>query len=256
MAQPLSVAPLPALFRFPFQGPDWKKRFLIGSALMLANLIIPILPLIVVAGYVIEVMRRILRGEDPALPPWSDWGRLTIDGLRGALVSLVFLLPGTVVYLIGMGLYLLGIVVAPLAVGTSGRSPAAMAVFLGLAAAGVLMFFTCIAIVLWLVGSAPLPAATAHFVVRDRVGAAFSVGEWWPILRANAMGFFIDWVLVAGLWALAYLACALVGYTVVLCCLLPLVAAPALFYLWVVGAAKFALSYREGAALVTARGRA
>jgi len=256
MTQPLSVAPLPALLRFPFQGPDWKTRFLIGSALILASFFIPLLPCILVCGYALEVMRRVIRGGEPALPPWDDWGRLGVDGLRGAVVGLVFLLPGTLVYLIGVGLYVLGIVVVPLWVGMSGHSPELASALLALTAAGTLIFFTGVAILLWLLGAVPLPAAMAHFVARDGVAAAFYVREWWPILRANAMGFFIDWVLVAGLWSLAYLGSMLLSYTVILCCLVPFLAAPALFYLWVVSAAKFALSYRDGAALVTPQGRA
>jgi len=255
MSQSLGVAPLQALFRFPFEGSGWRNRFLVGSALILASFFIPILPLIPVCGYVLQVMRGVIHGEEPTLPPWDDWGRLGADGLRGAAVGLVFLLPGTVVYLIGLAVYLGCILVVPVLMGATGRSLVLEGSLLTLVAVGTLMFFTCVALLLWLLGAVPLPVAAAHLVARDRVAAAFHVREWWPVVRANKLGLLIDWVIVAGLWTVVYLACAILAYTAILCWLLPFVTAPALFYLALVGAAKFAQSYREGAALAAAEGK-
>jgi hypothetical protein len=85
------------------------------------------------------------------------------------------------------------------------------------------------------------------------VAAAFRVREWWPLLRANKLGYLIAWVVVAGLMALSYAALIMVYYTLVLCCFIPLLMAPAGFYVSLVSAALFGQTYRESVAMLAAR---
>jgi len=58
MEQPGPLASLRAHFRFPLRGDQVANRFLVGSGLLLAGLIIPFLPVLFVAGYGVQVMRR------------------------------------------------------------------------------------------------------------------------------------------------------------------------------------------------------
>ncbi|HOG48301.1 MAG TPA: DUF4013 domain-containing protein [Anaerolineae bacterium] len=249
MPQTPLAATLQDAFRFPLEGEAWKARFLTGSGLIFAGMFIPILPLVFVFGYVVAVMRRIVRGEAPAMPAWDDWGRLGSDGLGATLAGLVCLLPGLLVFLGGMALYFGASLAMPFVASGSGDSPGVILGFTAflLAAMAILFISIAVATLLFAAGAIPLPVAVAHQAARGRVGAALRVGEWWRILRANKMGFFIAWVVVIGLLTILYSGVVVLGYSVVLACLAPFLAAPASFYLLLVAGAVFAQSYREGA---------
>ena len=92
---------------------------------------------------------------------------------------------------------------------------------------------------------------TAHFVAKDRVAAAFQIREWWALLRVNKIGYFTAWVVTLGLISVAAIALNFVYYTVVLCCLVPLLAAPVSFYLLLVTAALFGQTYWESTEMLT-----
>ncbi len=232
---------LKPVLRFPFQGPDWQSRFLIGSALLLLGWFIPIIPAIFVFGYALEVLRRTLRGEEPSLPAWQDWGRLFMDGLRAFAVSLVYLLPGTLVYFGGMVLYFGGtLALTPL----FEQETWAFGVFL-------LVFFVFMAAVavgslLVSLGIIPLPMATAHFVAKDRLASAFHIRRWWAILKDRRWEYLIAWIVVAGLVVVLYLILWLLYYSICLCWLAPVVMAPASFYLMLISAVLFGQAYGGG----------
>jgi len=245
-----SIPSLKATFRFPFQDPNWQSRFIPGAALLVAGFVIPIVPGIFVYGYLLRVMRQALQGEGLRLPAWEDWGRLATDGLRGMLVSLVFLLPGMIVSFGGMAFYFIGSFSLPVLMSSAEGDAALAAPLLFLGSIAVMFLSMLVGSLLTVVGGVPLPVATAHFVAQDRVGAAFRVREWWPLLRANKLGYFIAWVVVVGLMGILYFVTVMTYYTCVLCCLIPFLAAPIGFYLSLVGAALFGQTYRESLAVI------
>jgi hypothetical protein len=250
MSEAMTTRSIKTFFKFPFQGPNWQSRFLIGAGLALASFLVPIVPLIFVNGYTLRVMRQAIEGEDLAMPDWEDWGGLATDGLRMMLVGLVYLLPGTIVLVGGMILY--WVILTLLAVATEGGSePALGASLLYMVSIGIMFLSMLVGLALSLLGGIPLPMATAHFVAQDKVAAAFRVREWWAVLRNNRLGYFIAWVVVAGLMAILYFLTMMVYYTMVLCCLIPFLGATLGFYLSLVGAAMFGHAYREGAAALS-----
>jgi hypothetical protein len=89
-------------------------------------------------------------------------------------------------------------------------------------------------------------AASAHMVAMDSFAAAFRVSEWWPVLRANLVGFIISWLLTMAFSYIVALAYQLLTITVVLCCLAPVVSFLATFYQSLIIYALFAIAYREG----------
>jgi len=246
----MSVLSLKKLFRFPFQAPNWQSRFLVGTALILANYVIPIVPAIFVAGYALKVMRQTLAGQDPELPAWDDWGELTKDGLRAMLAGLVYFLPALIVFAVGVAVYFFGNLYLPLAASSSGDPDQMLmelpAVVLGSMA--ILFVSVLIGMLLSLIGAIAMPMATAHFVAQDELRAAFRVRQWWRILWADKLGYFIGWVIVAGLFAVLYSGVMLAYYTIILCCLIPILTAPLSLYVLLVGAALFGETYRESAA--------
>jgi len=252
MSEVITTTSLKTLFKFPLQGPNWQSRFLIGAALTFANFLVPIVPTIFVSGYVLQLMRRAIKGEELALPEWDNWGRLATDGLRMMLIGLVYLLPGMLVFWGGMIFYLIGAVVLPMLAAGEGHRATVVLPLLVMFNMGIMFLSMMLGSILTLLGAIPLPVATAHFVAQDKVAAAFRLREWWPLLRVNKLGYFISWVIVAGLGAILYFVLMIAYYSLVLCCLIPLLSAPIGFYLSLVGTALFGQTYRESLALLPA----
>lgn len=251
MSEAITTTSLKSIFRFPFHGRDWLSRFVIGVALTFANFIVPIIPSLFVGGYTLRVMRRVIQGEEPSLPAWEDWGGLFKDGLRQWLISLVYLLPGTLIYFGGTLLYFVVAFSFPfLAVFTKDQRGLVLFPLLFLVSIAVLFLSISLGSLLLILGAIPLPVATAHFVACDQVGAAFRVREWFRLLWANKLGYMIAFVIVAGLIAIIYIATMLTVYTFILWPLMYLIALPFGFYLSLVSAVVFGQTYRESVAIV------
>ncbi len=238
--------------KFPFQGPGWESRFVVGTALILANYVIPIVPAIFVGGYILRVMRQTLNGQEPALPEWDDWGRLAKDGLSVALINLVYSFPALALLMGGMALYFVGTLSFPFAASTGGKpqEQAISILLITLGSMAVLFLSMLLGMLFSIAGMIAMPVATAHFVAQDSLGAAFRVRRWWRILTADKLSYLIGWVIVIGLTGLLYLASVLASYTLILCFLIPFLMAPIGLYISLVGAALFGQTYRENAALV------
>ena len=247
MSETMTLGGLKRFFAFPFEGADWQKRFVIGAALMLVGTFIPVIPLIFVFGYIVQVMRQAIEGKALTLPEWDDWGKLGMDGLRYGVVGLAFMLPGFLVYFGGMGLYMISAMVLPMSMQMMEHGRGNFAVIpLFFVLSMVIMFVSIfLGMILTFLGAIPLPAALAHFVAQDHVGAAFRFREWWKLLWRNKLGYFIAWVLCGGLMGVWYLAFMLLYSTMILCILIPVLSAPLLFYLMLVWAAVFGETYRE-----------
>jgi len=240
-----ATSQLKPFFRFPIQDSQSTSRFVIGSALLLGGFIVPILPGLLVFGYVLQVLRSSAKGEPPSMPAWDNWSSLLSLGFRGAIVSFLFTLPGFAVCLLGFAICLGTFFLIAL---TSGAEPSGNDPMFALLPLGMVAMFLCIALgsLLFILGIVPLPASVSHFVVKDQLSAAFRVREWWPILSANRLGYFISFVIVAGILGAAYLGFVALYYTLVLMCLMFFIMLPVSFYTMLVGGALFGDAYREG----------
>jgi len=245
MEQPGPLASLRAHFRFPLRGDQVANRFLVGSGLLLAGLVIPFLPVLFVAGYGVQVMRRATSGEAPRMYPWQDWGALLSDGFRSWVISLVFFVPGAAVMLGGYLFYFVSFLAMT---GASGTDPEAGTVILFLL--GMVSLFVGIGLggLLFVVASIFFPAALAHFAAEGRLVAAFHMRAWWRVMRSNPWGFAVAWLIVVGLFSLTYIASMTAYFTIVLICFLPILLLPIYFYLMLVGASLFGSAYAEGKA--------
>ena len=145
------------------QSEEWVKTFVVGTILTLF-----VLPLFLVVGYLLRVLRATMRGDEEP-PVFDDWGDLAVDGLKGFVIGLVyFFIPGV----IGTVFVAFGVASA-----VAGGSDAA-GIFGGVTAlVGLLVAF-----VLSLVAAYITPAALSNYAETDRMGAAFAFGELKPIL--------------------------------------------------------------------------
>jgi len=234
------------LFTFPFKDIEWKRKFLIGFLLYLAGFIIPIIPWIFVSGYVAQIIKMGIDGEDYRLPEWDDWGNLFNKGLQLMGVGFIAALPFIVLFgcgylslmspafLSGVGTSTHGDDLAPIWVFGS-----MLGTFGGMCAMGLGMILSLLIGVL-------IPPAISHVIAEDQFSAAFRVSEWWQIFKANLGGYIIAYVLILGTTFLFTFAFQLLYLTFVLCCLIPFVMSLVSIYIGVVTGAIFGQTYRVG----------
>jgi hypothetical protein len=184
-------------FSFVFEDKEWIQKIAIAAVILLVGialswlLLIPlILAFALLAGYTVEIIRRVLRGEAEVLPKWGNWGVLLTDGLKALVIYLVYFLPMIILSLC------LGIPIGAL----GERSPEASSVFSA--------FLSCISFIYAIAVTLVLPAATAKFAATNDLGAAFRFGEVFGLVRNNLSIYLITlvmaWVasLIGGLGAL------------------------------------------------------
>jgi len=213
----------PAL-RYQTQGQDWIKRVAIGGALVFLSFFL--VPIFTVYGYLLELMRQVMRGDTDVPPEWGDYDivELTIDGAKafailfayGLVVGFVTLLPAGVLFLLGAIL----------------RS--AIISFLG----------TLVASVLYLVGIVVIavvaPIMICNFVVKDDLAAGFDIDVLRTFVTNRTM------LRAVGLAIVVNLAVSIVSsflfFTIVGPAIIGFVGLSAVAYIWATG---FADAYSE-----------
>ncbi len=245
MSIPGPLSELKRYLRFPVQDREARSRFALGCVVLAAGYLVPIIPGLIVYGYVLQILQRTTKGEAPSMPAWDDWTGLLGLGFRGAIVQLVFTFPALVAFLVGLVVYFGAII--PFSIASSSEVAVSDASILLVFAAMLLMFFSmAVGSVLLVLGIIPLPASMSHSAAQDRLSAAFHIREWWLIVMADKLGYFAAFVVVAGILGLAYWAFMILYSTVILLCLGFLVLVPTTFYAMLVGAALFGDAYRGG----------
>ncbi|KAA9398935.1 DUF4013 domain-containing protein [Haloarcula sp. CBA1130] len=212
--------------RYQTQGDDWVKRVAIGGVVLFFGFFI--VPLFTFQGYMLEVMRRVLRGETDTPPVWNelDLVDITVDGVRQTVVVLGYAL------LLGLTLAIPGLLIISGGLGGSeglllaGLLVAALLYFIGLLAMAVI-----------------LPVATGNFVRADSIAAGFdrdvlsSVGTNRTMLMAVVLAFAVNIIVSVGATVLGF---TIIGYLAVP--FLAFVGQSAMMYIWGRG---FADAYEE-----------
>lgn len=245
MAQTFTTDALKVTLAYPFQDPDWKNKFLIGSALNFAAYFIPVVPGLPAYGYCAQIMRRIIvdKGE-PHLPEWDDWGRLFGDGFKLLGVAFIYFLPLLLLFCGAYSLFFVPLMLASLA--EEGGGPEGLVGALAvLGPFGFLGLFG-LAMLLGLVTGLFLPVAVGHVIATDEFGAAFRFRQIWAIFRANLAGFLISYLLLLGAWYALSFVLSILYLTIIFCCLLPFILPPATFYAMIIASVLFARAYRDG----------
>jgi hypothetical protein len=89
------------ILAYPFRDPHWVKKLGTGILVLLASFIIPVLPYLVLYGYIGRIVRNSAAGEEDTLPEWTDLGGLMSEGLRVFGALFVYALPMFVFMLAG-----------------------------------------------------------------------------------------------------------------------------------------------------------
>jgi hypothetical protein len=195
--------------RYPWKGEEKVETIVIGGLLSLFGFLL--LPMFVVYGYLVRVMRQVSDGDVEAPPVFDECEELLVDGLKMFVVTLVYSLVPTAV----LALAVLSWVV-PVAV--SDGSGTALSGAVGLLVGLVVLLG---AVVISLAAAYLLPAAVAAFALTGRVGAAFSP------TRLRSFGghreYAVAWLVALVVTLLANFVAGAVSATVVGALLVPFV---------------------------------
>ncbi len=160
------------------------------------------------------------------LPEWDNWTELFMDGLRQLGVGFLLSLPLLVVMAIGYGIYFalqLGLAIQ------AERGDPQFFVITTLVSVGVMFLATGLLMLLGPLTYLFLPAAAAQVAVTRHFRDLFR-GEWLRVLRRNLGGYLALLFVLAGIYVFYILVVQLFYISVVLCCLIPVVASLAGFY--------------------------
>ena len=237
----LNSTQLQMLLLYPVKDPAARKKFLIAAALMLGNFIIPIVPMLLLMGYVARMMRKIIdEKQEPAMPEWDDWSALLTDGLQMLGFRMVVMLPLMVVMFGGLGLYLLFMILGASQSNSHTTSPFIfVGVFIFLITILIFMVLLIPTGIISLIGS-------THVAAKRSFAAGFAFKEWWQIFRKNIGAFILYYVIAMAIsFALTFLL-QILYITIVLICLLPFIFPAIMAYLILIQDALFAQAYAQG----------
>lgn len=225
------------LFLFPVENTQARQRFLAGSLLMLAALIIPIVPYMLIIGYILRIMRQVIAGQSASMPAWSDWETMFKDGLKMFGVRLIYSLPIFLVMLPFVATFFF----APFLAEASRGGEAIFGMFMF---SFSLMFMCMIPFIFAL--SIIIPAAESHFAATGEFKAGFRIKEWWPIFTKNFGGFIVAFMIFYGITMIVSVAMQFLIFTVILLCFLPILIPMFSFYMVIIQYTTVAQAYREG----------
>ena len=147
-------------FSFQFKDSEWIKKFAIAALFTL----IPIIGPFFLAGWGLEITRRVITGDPEPLPEWNDFGNYIVKGLQLVIIGFVYSLPIILVQACTQGAYAFGteefysedafVAISVVVQTCMGCLTFLYSIFLG-------MF---------------LPAAIGHFAAEGQFGAAFRFG--------------------------------------------------------------------------------
>lgn len=183
-------------FSYVFADDRWVTKILIAAGILVAGIVLCwllLIPLIIAAlllgGYGVEIMRRVMNGDPQPLPEWDNWQAFLMDGLRLAAISIVYSLPIIVISVC------VGGVIGIIGSDSSGQ----MSDFGALLSWGL----NCLSFLWSLVVYLLLPAAVAHYIVSGQLNSAFRFGDIIQFVRANIKTYLIVLVLTYGVYLLA-----------------------------------------------------
>ena len=215
-----------ASLRYTFDDQKWLEKIAIAAVLILT-----IIGWLAVLGWMLEILRRVVRGETEVLPPWSNLGKYFVDGLIVTVIAFLWSLPMIV---LSSCLGVFGGIVSGVSGDDSGAGT--MIVLLNLCLAFLTLPYS-------LAVSFLTPPMMGVFALQGTFAEAINPAKAWRLARANLSGFAVAWLLAL----VVTVAAATVGSILCLIGIFPLVA-----YASAVSAHLYGQASREGMASMPA----
>lgn len=176
-------------FSFPFQDEGWVKKIVLTAVISL----IPIIGQLALIGWLVELTRRVIRGDAEPLPDWADFGGILVLGLKMFAIGFVYAIP-------------LMFMTIPMAIFDAlVDSDSAVALY-----TIVTLCFSCFALIYGLALAFFIPAAVGELAATDNLGAAINPTNIIAHVRAAPSAYLLAFLgtIVAGF---------LSGFGVILC---------------------------------------
>ncbi|HNB54233.1 MAG TPA: DUF4013 domain-containing protein [Anaerolineales bacterium] len=163
-------------FDFLTKDSDLLKKLLIGSLLALT-----VIGMIPIMGWALEAIRRNMRETSPVLPDWDDFGKYTLDGLKGLGFFFLWFLP-VILPVIG---FAVAAIFMPEFFASENDAAAALAII-----------NLCLGV--WaMVYSLPmgiLAVPALGMLAQDSFKEALNPVNVWKVFKAHPSGFLMAWV--------------------------------------------------------------
>jgi hypothetical protein len=239
-------------FKFPFSDSRWFPKMLVAFLLGMAGFIIPVIPFFFLYGYYYKICRRIIKDDGiAALPDWDDWGRLFVNGFKYGTASFIYNLPVLICMIAALALMIVPAFIMAGSADAFLENPPDLSnlnyLLLTLFSYPLLGVSSLLSVA---TGIVTLPALM-HLIDNGSFGAAFHFNHWWKILRANAGGFILSYLLLVVCIMLINFASSFLMMTVVLGCLYPILLIFGSVYAGIISSALFARAYRTGVEKLT-----
>ncbi len=160
-------------FTFAFEDKDWIKKLGIAGLL----LIIPIIGWLAVAGWGIELTKRVIARDPNPLPEWSNFGDLLMKGLMVWVIGFVYALPIILISGCQQGVVL--------ALQNQDDDTLATAV------TALSFCFSCVTFIYSIFLGFTLPAAYGKYAFTGQLGSAFRFGEVFGMVRKAPSAYLI-----------------------------------------------------------------
>lgn len=232
------------LLAYPFKDNKSGSKILIGSLLIFSASIIPILPLMIVLGYIMKIAKRIIDGDGQlSLPEWDNWSDYLKDGFKWFAVLMIYALPLIIIFSVGYFVYFISFI--GIAAFEETANPSVFAILLPFFGMAVLFLTIFIGIFLGLLEMVILPAGLMEVVHTGNFLSAFQIKQWWQILKKNFLGFMVAIIFLFGFYYLMMMVFSALYLSIVLCLAIPFALAPLSFLMGLWTIPLFAQAYRE-----------
>ena len=198
----------------PIQDKQWPAKIAIGGVVSA----VPILSFCGM-GYVVGLLRRVIKKEEGGLPEWSNWGKLFTDGiLYWVICFLYMLIPGLIS---GLGMAMAGGCAVRVAFGA---------------------FVIFIAVIVGLAAGFILPMAICQYIATDDFKSAFAWKVMQEKIKSVSKDYGLAYLTAIGLFIAGYIVCFILGLIIIGWILFPFL----FFYLSLVFARMFGEIYPSG----------
>ena len=195
-----------------------------------AVLIFTVIGWLAVVGWMLELLRRVVRGEAEVLPPWTNLGKYFVDGLVVCVIGFIWTLPIIVLSACLSGL-------TGVLSGLQGdNSGGGFGAFLNICLAFITLPYALVVSFLY-------PPMLGIYAMQGTFAEAVNPAKAWRLARANLNGFLTAWLLSG----IVGVAASLIGTILCVIGIYPLGA-----YASAVGAHLYGQAYREGMASLPA----
>jgi hypothetical protein len=204
-------------FSFVTEDQEWVTKLAIAAVLVIASGIIPIIPLLLVMGYMLDLTRNVAHGMALPLPRWEALEGKFKEGAMVLVIGVVYMLPVIVIAACAAGFGVAASISASSSAAASRSGDPGAAAGLVSLLPFIIVCFACLAAVYGIVAGLMANAATLIYLNSGTLGSAFRLREVWALMQRHLGDFIMIWVasLVAnlGVFVVGMITCGL-GYIV------------------------------------------